>query len=157
MTITEKYGFTFLPLPSESPVVRAYVLKHFMDYGYPLSTKPSAQFWAGAVKHNLRGEDRICGVFGWRKHEETVEITDFYIYPSRWGYLAAYAMMERIKAEADKTGKPVVTATPKGNTRMIEAYKKFFGASDPVLLVYRYQPAVAPIEDATIYRVGEGI
>jgi hypothetical protein len=155
--ITEKYGFTFLPLPGDSPIVRAYVLKHFMDFGYPLSTKPSAQFWAGCIKPSLRGEDRCCGVFGWRKHEETVEITDFYVFASRWGYLAAYAMMERIKAEADKSGKPVVTATPASNTKMIDAYKKFFGATDPVLVVYRYQPQVSQNESVPIYKVGEGI
>jgi hypothetical protein len=127
-----------------------------MDNQYPLSIKPSAQLWAGCVKV-INNEARILGVFGWRKHEQTVEITDFYIHQSRWGYIAAYAMMEKIKMEADKGQYPLVTATPFKNEHMIAAYKKHFGVSEPTLMVYRYVPVAAEVDAGMIYKVGEGI
>lgn len=135
MSVIKRFGFTFMDVPADSSVVRMYVIKHLVDTGYPLDIKPAAENWIGVVR-----EGRVVGVFGFRKHDKTIEITDFYVYPSRWGWLAAYAAMEYIKGWSDSMGIPMVTATPTNNGRMIRAFTKVFGKRDPVLVVYRYEP-----------------
>lgn len=141
MSLATRYDFEFTTVPAESAVVGAFVLKHYVEHNIPLDTVPSAEHWKLVSKKFDEGY-RALAIFGWRfiAGGSTVEVTDFYIYPDRWGVLASYAAMERIKADADKSKLPVVTATPPGNTRMIEAYKRFFGVQEPVLLVYKYFP-----------------
>lgn len=139
MTIAEKHGFKFVPAPPDSPVVRAYVIKHLLDAGYPIDIAPAAEKWIAIVRDD-NGTERVYGVFGWRVTPNAVEVTDFYIYPNRWGVLAGYAGMERIKLDADRTGTDIITATPTSNTQMVDAYKKIFGVEQPVLVVYKYTP-----------------
>lgn len=152
MTYAQKYGFRFAPAPPDSPVVRAYVAKHLMDNGYPLDVTPAATRWAAVIRSD--GEvERVYGVFGWRAHPRSIEVTDFYLYPDRWGVLAGYAAIERIKADADRECVELLTATPAGNKQMIAAYKRIFGVPEPALVVYRYVPATAAKPAADLVEV----
>ncbi len=140
--IREKYDFRFYAVAGEHPVVRAFVAAHFRAHGYSAEAQPSSHDWVAVERHG-----GIYTVFGWRREGTAIVIDDFYAYPSRWGTLACYAALEYIKAQADRAGVCVVTATPRENTRMIRAYKRVLGLTEPALLVYRYTPAVAAGED----------
>jgi hypothetical protein len=140
--IAQKFGFDFFTTSYASKGVQMYHLKFLKENGYPLDTPSDAEYWVGVQK-----DGRVYCVFGLRNLPKAIEVTDFYIYNSglkehenRWGKLAGYAAIQKIKRDSDILQIPIVTATPAKNTHMIEAYKKIFGVEEPVLHVYRYEP-----------------
>ena len=145
MTLAEKHGFRFVPTEWEARGVQAYFMRNVVEHGYPLDMQSDALGWTAVV-----GDDeRVYAVFGWKPIPGgVVDITDFYSYPNRKGVLAAYAAIEYIKGEADRTGVPLVTATPEGNTTMIAAYKRIFSVDRPTLLVFKYVPEHVPVAAA---------
>ena len=138
MSITQKYGFTFRRVSGDEPVVRAFVKAHLVKHNFPLDLQPVATSWIAVIR-----KEGIYCVFGWRPCpgvDHTVIITDLYAYPTRWGTLASYAALEKIREDADRSGMSAVTLTPADNERMIDAYKRILHLEKPDLVVYRYIP-----------------
>jgi hypothetical protein len=152
MTVTQKYGFRFAPATWQSPVVQDFFYDHLHRYGYPMDITPAATAWAGTI----RG-DRVYGVFGWHLLPGgQLNVSDFYTAPGRWGALAAYAALERIKADAERTNMRLVTPTPARNVPMIRAYKRVFGLPAealPDLHIYFWSPAVQATESPELAEV----
>lgn len=141
MTITEQYGFTFKRVSGDEPVVRAFVRAHLEANGFPSDLQPAATSWIAVI----RGDGIYC-VFGWCPCPgvpNTIIITDLYAYPTRWGTLASYAALERMKQDCDRAGLSAVTVTPHKNDRMIKAYKRILGLTEPSHDVYTYTPPAA--------------
>lgn len=143
MTVTEKYGFKFVQTAWDAPAVQAFFYAHLHKYGYPLTTLPAATKWCG-VTHN----NGVYCIFGWHPMPNgVVNISDFYTSGGRWGALACYAGLERIKSDATRTGTTVITPTPAQNTPMIRAYRRVFEMPKdglPALHVYMWKPL--PVE-----------
>jgi hypothetical protein len=135
MTVADKYGFTFHSLPRSSSIVERFLAEHLRSHNYPADLQPSSESWMGVSF----GPTFYC-VFGWRRLPRAIDIPDFYTSPGRWGIMAGYAAMERIKADADEQRLCVVTVTPYRNTRMVDAYKHVFDVKDPSHVVFMYDP-----------------
>lgn len=135
MTLRAKHGFSFAATCANDPVVQAFLKAHIVEHGYPADTEPTSHYWVRIVKG-----DHAYGVFGWKRIPIGVEIPDFYLENSRFGVLAGYAALEKIKDEADARGYAVVTATPYKNERMMSAYQRVFAVNEPRLLVWIYDP-----------------
>lgn len=135
-TFAVKHGFEFVPVGTENPVVQAFFKIHLKEHGYPLDISPAGTAWMAVVR-----KGGVYCVYGWHTLPDgSVNISDLYSYPSRWGTLAVYAALERIKEDADRFGVTLVTPTPLKNEAMMRAYRRIFGVQEPYLVVYRYAP-----------------
>jgi hypothetical protein len=136
MGAKEKYGFDIRFADKNSEAVKLYCLEHLKKHGYPLDLVPSSEYWLATCREN-----KVYAVVGFRIIDpKTVDVPDFYIHESRWGILAAYATIEYIREFADSAGIDLLTSTPVWNTKMIDAYKKTFGVTEPTHYIFRYSP-----------------
>jgi hypothetical protein len=143
-SVTERYGFTFTSVTGDNPVVKMFFEAHLKAWGYSPTTVPGATSWCAVV----RGQGVYC-VFGWTPIPTgEIDLTDFYVYPSRWGTLAAYAAIEKIMADAKRTGRPMVMLVPTLNKAMRNAITKATNVKTPDLLVYRWAPDAAEKEES---------
>jgi hypothetical protein len=141
MTLAKRHGFTFVPVPRESPVVAAFIKAHIVAFNLPDDSRSVAEHWTAVCK-----PPGVYAIFGWRLLDDAggvrVDVSDFYCYPSRLGTLAAYAALERIKTLSEERGVPVLTATPANNTKMMKAICRIFGVEGPSHIVHLYNPNV---------------
>lgn len=128
MTIAEKHGLAFFPIPGgvSNPMVLAFAHAHYRAIGLPESTVPAGRHWFAVGE---KDGSEVYAIFGWRllRELDIIDFTDFYARRSRRGVIAMHAIFERIRTDSDRSGNSVMGAVPGWHLRMLNAVRRAFG------------------------------
>jgi hypothetical protein len=127
-------GFDFVPLKFSDPAIRDLFVAFVRRYGLPPNTKPIGKEWYGLVKD---GKVRLVTGIA-RREDRSVEITDFYVEPSRLGFQAGLVAGEFFKAFVDSGKIDYIVGTVLWRNRFMQRhFEKMFG-EQPRCVVFCY-------------------